>query len=180
MIAQPCVYLKALPDFSVFQFRADKNGAVIIQLCFTSQRQDIYDLGIRQGLDFRLLPTCLLTEEEVDNLILTIIGIIELYTGKYPDRVIRLSGINRLQATLFRVILRFHHDILQPLFAIDEEGKRQFFPFRRSADNNVFLLKRKPECYSMDHPVRTTLSTRSRLLGNPVHVELQKDFPLCG
>jgi hypothetical protein len=177
--AQTCVHLEALPDFSIFQFRVGKLGSIIMQLYFTSQRQDIYDLGIQQGIDAGLLPTFFLTEQELDGLILTVIGIIELYTGKYPDRVIRLRSGSKLQAALFRIILRFHHEILQPLFAIDKEGRQQFFPFRRPMDSHVFLLKRKPECPSLTPPVRTTLSTRSRLLGNPVHVELYKDIPLC-
>jgi hypothetical protein len=175
----PCIQLKALPDFSVFQFAAGKVGAVIIQLSFTTLKPGLYDLGIRHWYSVAVIDPSLFTVRHVEDVLFKVIGIIELYTEKYPDRVIRLGGSNRLQSMLFRIIMRSHQETLHPLFIIDEPGRKPFFRFRRQVDEDAFLLRRKSAGSPLSHPVRTTLITRSRLFGSPMNVELQKDIPVC-
>ncbi len=117
----------------------------------------------------------MITPEEADGLLLTIILVIELYTGKYPDRVVRLKGSSEMQGLLFRVILRSQQEILCPLFTIAEEGRIPFFPFRQKG-KNIFLLKRKPDGALKPYPIQLTLDTHSRLFGTPIQVRLHEEM----
>lgn len=176
MLHQSFTCLHALPDLSVFQFRTGQGGFIIIQLRFTILRSGIYDLSIEQCLTASIFHPSLVTDEDAEEILYTVIQIIELYTERYPNRVIRLKGSTDLQAALFRVILRAHHDLLCPLFSIDKEGGRRFFPFRRNAGDSAFLLKRRADSGLPSHPIRASVKTRSRLFGNLVHVELHREI----
>jgi hypothetical protein len=176
MLIQPYTSLHALPDLSLFQFRTGRDGAILIQLKFVLLRSGIYDLHVQQRQLTESFYPYLFTEEDARGLLGHVIQVIELYTERYPGRVIRLKGHTLLQTALFRVILRVHHDLLCPLFTIDREGEKRFFPFRRPVGDSVYLLKRKADCPLPVHPIRSSVRTRSRLFGNWVHVELHKEI----
>jgi hypothetical protein len=176
MLTQPYTSLHALPDLSLFQFRTGHGGAILIQLKFILLRSGIYDLHVEQRQLTESFYPYLFTEEDARGLLGSVIQVIELYTEKYPGRIIRMKGNTLLQTALFRVILRVHHDLLCPLFSIDREGEKRFFPFRRQKGRNGFLLKRRADCTLPVHPVRSIVRTRSRIFGNCVHVELHKEI----
>src|SRR5258708_1105816 len=171
-------FLQALPDLSAFQFRTGQSGAILIQLRFIALRPGIYDLSIEQRQFTDIFYPYLFTEEHAEGLLGTVIQVIELYTERYPGRIIRLKGHTLLQSALFRVILRVHHDLLCPLFSIDKEEGRWIFPFRRNAGDSVFLLKRRADSPLPSHPIKASVRTRSRLFGNWVHVELHKEIAI--
>lgn len=168
--------LHALPDLSLFQFRTGQGGAILVRLHFILLRSGIYDLCVEQCQYTDNFHPFLFTEEDARGLLGTVVQVIELYTERYPGRIIRMKGNTLLQTALFRVILKVHHDLLCPLFSIDKQGGRRFFPFRRSAGDGVFLLKRRTDSPLPSPPVRACVKTRSRLFGNWVHVELHRDF----
>jgi len=168
--------LHALPDLSLFQFRTGHGGAILIRLHFVFLRSGIYDLSIEQCQYTDVFCPYLFTEKDARGLLGTVVQVIELYTERYPGRIIRMKGNTTLQTTLFRVILKVHHDLLCPLFSIDKQGGKRFFPFRRDTDDTVFLLKRRMDSPLPSHPIRACVKTRSRLFGNWVHVELHRDF----
>ncbi|HEY4108598.1 DUF6934 family protein [Puia sp.] len=176
MSIQSYIFLHALPDFSRFQFRTGQSGALLIQMHFVPLRSGIYDLSIEQRQWTDTFYPYLFTEEDAKGLISTVVQVIELYTEQYPCRVIRLKGNTLLQTVLFRVILRRHHDLLSPLFSIDKNGGKRFFPFRRNAGDSVFLLKRRPDTVLPSQLIRASVRARSQLFGNWVHVELHKEI----
>lgn len=178
MLSQPFTLLQALPDLSVFQFRTGYGDTILIRLQFALLRSGIYDLNIEQQLPANRSYPWLITDEEAKGLIYTVVQVIELYTERYPGRVVRLQGATEFQQTLFRIILRARYDLLLPLFSIDKEGRSWFFPFRRSAGDSVFLLKRRADSPLPSHPVRSSVNTRSRLFGNLVHVELRREMTI--
>lgn len=170
------IHVQAQPDFSVFRFHTGFAGSITFDLLFTSQRPGIFDLIIRERQTLGCFYPFLVTPDDVEGLLLTIIQIIELYTGKYPDRVVRLKGSTEMQGLLFRIILRSQQEILCPLFTIAEEGRMPFFPFRRRKGNNIFLLKRKPGGALKPYPIQLTLDTHSRLFGTPIQVRLYEEL----
>jgi hypothetical protein len=176
MTTQPYITLRALPDLSMFQFKAGHNITINVTMRFTPLRSDIYDLCLEQHSLIDASCPFLFTEEDINSLLGSVIQVIELYSERYPGRIIRLKGASFLQSTLFRVILRAHHNLLCPLFSIDKEGKKRFFPFRRSAGDSAFLLKRRADTPLSSPPMRTSVRSRSRLFGNWVHVELQDEM----
>ena len=176
MLHRSFTCLQALPDLSTFQFRTSREASITFQLRFTLLRSGIYDLGIEQRQSSSVFYPYLFSEDDAGRILDTVIQIIELYTEKYPGRIIRLKGSTDLQAALFRIILSTHHDLLCPLFSIDKEGGKRFFPFRRDGGDGVFLLKRRADSPLLSHPLRASVDMRSRLFGNMVHVELYREM----
>ena len=168
-----CVHFEAGPDFSLFRFSTGFAGCAVFQLRFTTRQPDIYDVAVEylHGLPDALhIP---LTDSQIEELLLAMIQMIELYTQKYPERMIRLrGGGSKLQAMLFRVMVLLHQDVLRPWFTIDELERKPIMPFFKSRLASTFLLKRRPDTCLPAHPVQTILHTRSRLFGNPVHVRV--------
>jgi hypothetical protein len=175
MSIQTGIHLQAQPDFSAFRFNMGFAGSIRFDLFFTCQRPGIFNLTIEEHMRWGSFYPFMVTDEDADGLLLTIIQIIELYTGKYPDRVVRLKGSSEMQGLLFHVILRSQQEILCPLFTIAEEGRIPFFPFRKKG-KNVFLLKRKPGGALKPHPIQLTLDTHSRLYGTPIQVQLYEEM----
>jgi len=169
-------YLRALPDLSMVQFRTGATGSILVRLRFAFARRGIYDLSVEQRAVGATLDAFLYNEKDARGLLKTVIQIIELYSERYPSRIIRLQGHTQLQVALFRVLLQAHHDLLCPLFSIDKEGGNRLFPFRRSAGDSAFLLKRRADTDLPSHPMRASVRTRSRLFGNWVHVELEREI----
>ena len=178
MLTQPSTTLHALPDLSMFQFRTGDFGSILIQLRFMPLRSRVYDLYVEQRQYSDIFHPYLFTEDDARSLLSNVIQVIELYTERYPGRTIRMKGNTQLQTALYRVILRAHHDLLCPLFSIDKEGGRWFFPFRRDAGDSAFLLKRRADSSLPAHPIRASVRTRSRLFGNWVRVELQNEISI--
>jgi|SRR5579859_7849580 len=176
MLNQSFIRLHALRDLSLFQFRTGYGDTVIIQMRFIALRPGLYDLEIEQHHVSDIFYPSLITDQEAERLLYTVVQIIELYTERYPNRIIRLKGGTVLQATLFRIILRARHELLCPLFSIDKEGRPWFFPFRRNTGDSAFLLKRRADSELPSHPVRSCVNTRSRLFGNLVQVELHTEM----
>jgi hypothetical protein len=172
MSTQTCTQFQARPDLSLFRFTTGLAGSVIVELRFTGLRPGVYDLSVEEYRTLNTTAFSLFSDADVDELLMTIIQAIELYSGKYPDRVIRLRGNNRLESTVFRVITRVFFDLLCTMFTVDEEAKNHFSPFRRNKMPDGFLLKRKPDPAGRAQPVHLTLNTHSWVSGRPVQVRL--------
>jgi hypothetical protein len=180
MSTQICTHLQARPDLSLFRFTTGFCGSVLIELRFTALRPGVFDFSIEERRSISNTALALFNDEDVDELLLTVVQAIELYTGKHPERVIRLSANNRLESAVFRVITRAFFDMLRPLFIIEEEVKNRFIPFRRNGSGNCFLLKRKPAPDGRTHPMQLTLNTQSCISGKLVQVRLCEELLAVG
>jgi hypothetical protein len=180
MITKTCTHLQARPDLSLFRFTTGFAGSSIIELRFTALRPGVFDLTIEEYRAITNSALALYSDADVDELLLTVVQAIELYTGKHPERIIRLKGNNRLESAVFRVITRAFFDMLRPLFTIEEEAKSQFMPFRRNKSPNSFLLKRKPEPDGRTHQMQVTLNTHSWISGKLVQVRLCEELLSVG
>jgi hypothetical protein len=165
--------LEAGPDLSLFRFNTGYAGCAVFQLRFSVVEQGIYDATVEYLHCFPGALYIPLTDVQIEELLLVMIQMIELYTQKYPERKVRLKGSSsQLQSMLFSVMLLVHQDILRPWFSIDELPQRSILPFFRCRNSSTYFLKRKPEANLPAHPVQTMLHTRSRLFGNQVHVQV--------
>ena len=172
--------LKALPDFSAFQFTSDgSTGPTTREVRFHQKTADIYNLDIgdipekdHHAAQDRADINCLMT---------TLILIIELYTEKYPTRVIRLKGDTSQKARLYRKALDKHVGTLSSFFEINLEKDRNFFRALRQrdyVDNIAFLVKRKPGWSFTIHTLQTNRCSRSQLFDQPVSVEIQRSIEI--
>ena len=166
------VRLEAGADLSLLRFNTGFAGCAVFQLRFSALHPDFYDATVEYLHCFPGALYVPLTDGQIEELLLVMIQMIELYTQRYPERKIRLKGGSQLQAMLFSVMLLVHQDVLRPWFTIDELPQRSMMPFFRSRKGSTFFLKRRPDARLPAHPVQTTLHTRSRLFGNPVHVQV--------
>lgn len=198
-----CTQLKAVPDFSAFQFTSQGiRGPIIREVRFVGQKDpgtynlDLDELPSRDpssatnaGDDRSNFEND--RNEDKDNNngnndgdmsteLATLILIIELYTERYPNRIVRLKGNTKEKARLFRTAIDKHVDILFPHFDIGLEQGKPFFPpparSQECIDSIAFLLKRKPGLCLTVHMIQTTLSSRSLLFGNTVSIELRRSI----
>ncbi len=180
MSSQTCAHLQARPDLSLFRFTTGLCGSVIIELRFTALRPGVFDFSIEERYIVSNTALALFNDEDVDELLLTVIEAIELYTGKHPERIIRFKANNRLESAVFRVITRAFFDTLRPLFILEEEVKNRFVPFRRTSAGNSFLLRRKPAPDGKTPPMQLTLNTHSCISGKLVQVRLCEELMAVG
>jgi hypothetical protein len=174
-----CTALKALPDFSAFQFTSEgAAGSATREVRFHQKTADVYNLDIgdipekAQPVHDRGDINCLMT---------TLILIIELYTEKYPTRIVRLKGDTSQKARLYRKALDKHVGTLSSFFEINLEKDRNFFRalrHRESVDNIAFLVKRKPGWSFTIHTLQTNRCSRSQLFDHPVSVEIQRSIEI--
>ena len=173
--------MKALPDFSAFQFTSEEeDGPTTREVRFRQKTPDIYNMDIgdlpekdegKPGQENGDL-NCLMT---------TLILIIELYTEKYPSRTIRLKGDTTEKALLYRKTLYRHVSALSSFFEIILEKDRNFFRALRQKDNldNIaFLVKRKPGWSFTIHTLQTNRCSRSQLFDRAVSVEIHRTIEI--
>jgi hypothetical protein len=172
MSYQTCICLQAQADFSAFWFTLGVRGALLMEMRFTSQHPNVFDLTLEKRYLFEDPQPAFFNENDVDTLLYAVVQAIELYTGKYPERSVRCKAGEQIQTLIFRMILRANQEMLAGMFSIDEEGKERFRPFRRRPDDPSFLLKRKPDLQRRPHPIQLTINTYSQLFGSPVFVRL--------
>jgi len=171
MSIQTCIHLQAQSDFSKFWF-SGMPGALVIELSFVNHKGNVYDLIIERGYLYDDPFPAIPTPKDINSLLYAVVQALELYTGKYPDRIIRCKPGDRIQALTFRILMRANYEVLCSLFTIQEEGKGRLPPVGRNVENIIFLLKRKPGSQNKKHPSQLSITTYSQLFGNPVHVSL--------
>jgi len=173
--------MKALPDFSAFQFTSEEEaGPTTREVRFRQKTPDVYNMDIgnlpekeeskpgQENADFN----CLMT---------TLILIIELYTDRYPARIIRLKGDTTEKARLYRRTLDKYVSAMSSFFEIILEKDRNFFRALRqkdSLDNIAFLVKRKPGWSFTIHTLQTNRCSRSQLFDRAVSVEIQRSIEI--
>jgi Family of unknown function (DUF6934) len=172
MSYQTCICLQAQADFSAFWFTLGVRGALLMEMRFTGQQQNVFDLTLEKRYLFEDPLPAFFNENDVDTLLYAVVQAIELYTGKYPERSVRCKAGEQIQTLIFKMILRTNQEVLAGMFSINEEGKERFRPFSRRPDDPSFLLKRKPDPQRGPHPIQLTLNTYSQLFGKPVFVRL--------
>jgi hypothetical protein len=193
MAYAPYTNLQATPDFATFQFTSPTlPEPTIRQVRFNGhQGGRIYHVEFRsQPADKKDDPSW---QESKDFfcLVLTTIQIIEIYSERYPRRVLRFMGDTALKAFVFGTILvRFRH-LLAPLFQIETEtpgqgssgGMERPCAFAGSPNGKngsygscAFLMKRKPFPYFSIHTVESTWNGISRIFNNRFSIELDKSI----
>jgi hypothetical protein len=120
--------------------------------------------------------------------VLTILQIVEIYSERYPRRILRFSGNTTQKALAFGAILTRYHHLLHPLFVIETEssappGSDGSNPCRGlpgSSERNdrscTFLVKRKPLPFFSIHTVESTWNGTSRIFRNDFSIELDKSI----
>lgn len=172
----PYTNLQATPDFANFHFTSSTlPEPTERQVRFISQPGGrIYLVDLRnkpaerkdgpnwpETRDF-LVVTC------------TLIQIIEIYTERYPTRVLRFRADNRIKRLIFsNIALRFG-DLLSRLFLLDKDQ-----PDSLQSENDpvpVFHIQRKVIPFVAVNTVRSTWNGTSRIFDKPFMVEIDRSI----
>ena len=113
--------------------------------------------------------------DEFSDAALTLVLIIEIYTERYPNRVLRFSGDGQIKALLFGTISGRFKYLIETLFTITWE-RHQTTGIGQEAGCRVFLLRRKPIPYMLVHTVETNWSGVSRVFNNQFKIEVEKSI----
>lgn len=179
---KPCIELTAHPDFSAFKFTSrGPAGSVTRQVRFIGQKEgNTYNLDISDLHPKDPSVKTITDNGDMDQVLTALVLIIELYTERYPNRVIHLEGNTKEKVRLYRTALDKYVDIIYPHFEIGLELENHFFPpngrHREYADNITFTLKRRPGLCVSIHSIQTIRSSRSLLFGKPVSVEIRRNI----
>ena len=84
MSTQICTHLHARPDLSLFRFTTGFARSVIIELRFTALRPGVFDFSIEEHRTITNSALSLFNDEDVDELLLTVVQAIELCIPKTP------------------------------------------------------------------------------------------------
>ncbi len=184
----PYTDLQATPDFTTFQFTSPTLPEPSIrQVRFNShQGGRIYHVELRSKPTDKKDDPSWQDSKDFLCVVLTTIQIIEIYSERYPRRILRFSGDTTQKALVFGTMLvRFHH-LLAPLFQIETEtpgpngsvGKERSCPFSGGPGGRdrsyAFLIKRKPFPYFSVHTIESTWNGTSRIFNNRFSIGLDK------
>jgi hypothetical protein len=185
-----CTELKALPDYSHFLFISRGiAGSTTREVRFIRQKEKnifnnssnpIYNLDIRDFHQDVQSLAAITDNGDMNNVLTTLIMIIELYSDRFPDRVIRLKGDTKEKSLLYRIALDKHVDVLKQHFVISmEEDNTAFLSQGQSPIDNIgFLIKRRPGVRFTVQSIRTLRNSRSLLFGKTVSVETQRGIEI--
>lgn len=190
MAYAPYTNLQATPDFAMFQFASPTlPEPTIRQVRFIShQGGRIYHVELRSQPAHKKDDAHWTDSKEFFCAVLTVLQIIEIYSERYPRRILRFCGDTAIKVLFFGTIFeRFHH-LLAPFFQIEPEmpvrgegnGKERPCPFAGGPEGkdrfHAFLVTRKPFPYLSIHTVESTWNGNSRIFNNRFSIELDKSI----
>lgn len=170
----PITNLQATPDFSNFQFRSEtSNGFIDRRVLFCGQKGgQIYQVEFKNcdpGINDD--PSWPLSDEFLD-VALTLLLIIEIYSDRYPKRILRLSPDNQIEARLFSIVtVRFKY-LLATLFLIVKEEDSTEIVFHNQVYYTI-QIKRKPLPFFSLHTIESNWCGHSRIFKNDYKIGLE-------
>jgi hypothetical protein len=188
----PYTNLEATPDFATFQFISPTlPDATVRQVRFNGQFNGqqggrIYHVDFRNKTTDRRDDPSWPDSKDFFCTVLTVLQIIEIYSERYPGRILLFNGDSMAKALVFGTIAgRFHH-LLAPLFDVEAEtsgpgrdgGKERCYPLTGGAEERdrsyLFLVKRKPfPCFSIS-TVESIWNGTSQIFHNRFSIKLDK------
>ncbi len=172
MAYAPYTDLEATPDFATFQFTSPTlPEPTVRQLRFNGQLKGqqggrIYNVEFRNKTTDRRDDPSWPDSKDFFSTVLTTLQIIEIYSERYPGRILRFSADSMTKALVFGTILgRFHH-LLAPLFDVEVESP--------GPGNPIFQIKRKPlPCFSVS-TVESIWNGTSQIFHNRFSIKLDR------
>ena len=182
----PYTNLQATPDFATFQFSSPTPPEPIIrQVRFIGQQGGrIYQVEFRnKPAGKKDDPPC----RDMDDLFcveLTILQIIEIYSERYPRRILRCDINTMPNALVFTTIMTRYRHLLNPLFVIEQEvmppsavvGNERPGGPGGNERSYAWIIKRKPIPFFSIHTIESTWNGSSRIFKRDFSIELEKSI----
>jgi hypothetical protein len=175
MNCKPYTSLQATPDFANFEFSSPTLSEPIVrQVKFLSQQG-----GQSYLVEFRNKPTGKKDDpgwpetKDFLQVIATTIEIIEIYSERYPRRILRFCADSRQKRLVFGTILKGFKELLSPLFLVEAQNPA-IFAVEDSARPASFQLSRKAMPYLTVNTVQSTWHGMSRIFDQQFSVAMDK------
>ncbi|HET6255889.1 MAG TPA: hypothetical protein VFE32_17565 [Puia sp.] len=186
MAYAPYTNLKATPDFAFFQFTSPTQPDPTIRQVRFNQQQN----GRVYLVDFQSYPAGKKEDrswpetEDFLCVLLTIVQIIEIYSERYPRRLLLFNVKTPLHTLVFgSIVLRYAY-LLFPVFMFEPEKpetadeKARHCPLCPRPDKteriDSFVLRRLPFPYFSTHTVESTWKGTSQIFNTRFSIELDK------
>jgi hypothetical protein len=140
--------LRVRSDYQMFEFESiGKNGSVLKRILFMPtitpmlynlEFGDIDETGM---LDYYSISN----NDDRDKILATIVKAIEIYTFKYPERLIYFSGSTKERTRLYRMAIGLNFEALSQKFEImvKTENEIELTAFEKNIQATGFFIKRK-------------------------------------
>ena len=133
-------------DLHTFKFISKgKKGNISKQVLFIPDEErgfynlEFGDVRIDGSIDYLTVSN----NGDRDKILATIMRIVDIYTTKYPDRIIYFIGSNTERIRLYSMMIALNLEELSVLFNIYAKENKEFIPFTRNMNSTEFLIKRK-------------------------------------
>ena len=168
----PYTNLQATPDFAAFQFsNPTVPDPTIRQVQFNGQQG-----GRLYHVEFRNRPAdskddgSWLESRDFHCVVLTTLQILEIYSDRYPRRILRFTANTLPKAQVFGAILTRYSHLLSSLFLVEKEITSQNRPVPDC------LIRRKPVPFFSIHTIESKWSGSSRIFKSDFSIELDKSI----
>ena len=190
MAYAPYTHLEATPDFAAFQFISPTlPEPTVRQVRFNGQQGGrIYQVEFRNRETNRKDDPTWPDSKDFFSAVLTTLQIIEIYSERYPRRILRFSGNTTAKALVFGTILARYYHLLAPLFDVEtetpglasldgkERSNRFASGFLEGDRSYAFLIKRKLFPYFSVNTIESTWNGTSRIFHSQVSIRLDKQI----
>jgi hypothetical protein len=179
MSTSPALSLYATRDFTTFQFSDRKSDDPFIwRVRFIRQSDNrTYEatLSCRTENGGSL---SIRSPDPSDDVLATFLLIIDVYTDRYPARIIRLQAESVEQARKCRQAVEKHLKKLEPLFIIGLDKEVVVLNFDLGMHESPLVLKRKPIPFITLTSITTVWNVRSRLFNEQVAVVMDQSIQM--
>lgn len=185
----PYTNLQATPDFTTFQFSSPTPSEPMIrQVQFNGQPGGrFYNVEFRSKPAEKKEDSSWLESKDFHCVVLTTIQILEIYSDRYPRRILRISGNSTPKVRVFGTILTRYSHLLTSLFLVEKETPQQHrqggnatcCTFPGGLDKNErpdYLITRKPVPFFSIHTIESTWNGSSRIFKSDFTIELDKSI----
>ena len=138
--------IKTVKNYSTFRFTSIGKTEITKVVEFQETLEDgVYNLAMGDliGKDF-YIDTSNSNNGDIKKVLTTVVNIVQIYTKKYPERSVFITGNTQTKNNLYQRIIRMYYQTFKEEFNIlgylNKEVKEQFDP-----NNNyvAFIVKRK-------------------------------------
>ena len=133
-------------DFSVVKFTSiGRKGPIAKRISFTTtDLEHVYNLSFGDvGKDGETNDFKVSNNGDRNKILATIFKAVDIYTEKYPNRWIYITGSTKERTRLYRMAIGVNLDELSQIFDIYAFSNEEWVLFTKNMKIEAFLIKRK-------------------------------------
>jgi hypothetical protein len=135
-------------DGQVFEFKSiGKHGSISKKIALGPTRfHGVYNLSFGDvEADYAIDDYSISNNGDRNKILATVARAIDIYTDRYPDRLIYFKGSTKARTRLYRVAISINLEELSEKFEIYAEiiTSKLWLPFKKNMEAQAFVVKKK-------------------------------------